>query len=313
METRANYVAVGAFVLLVLAGIFVATLWLARVQFQTEYKYYETHVAGPVTGLASGALVRLNGIEVGRVTRIELDAKDPQLVKLILQVRNAVEIRTDAMASLETVGLTGVSYVEISGGTLSSPPLVAAEGQQFPTIASRPSSLQQVFNNAPELLARLLMISDRIAAVLDEKNRNAIAETLGNLRDTTSVFGRRTHDIDELIADSGQTMHNLAAASASLQGILSKFGGTADKADRLVVAANDAVEHATKLASDLDAVVLSAKPGLRDLTTNGVAQVNELLGDARRLIASLNRVSTALERDPDRFLFGPHREGYTPK
>ena len=101
METRANYVAVGAFVLAVLAGVFVATLWLARVQFETEYKTYETHVAGPVTGLGSGALVRLNGIEVGRVTRIELDPKDPQLVRLILLVRNTVEIRTDAVASIE--------------------------------------------------------------------------------------------------------------------------------------------------------------------------------------------------------------------
>jgi phospholipid/cholesterol/gamma-HCH transport system substrate-binding protein len=81
--------------------------------------------------------VRLNGIEIGRVTRIELDPKDPQLVRLILQVRNTVEIRTDAVASIETLGLTGASYVEISGGTLGSPPLVVVEGQQYPTITFR--------------------------------------------------------------------------------------------------------------------------------------------------------------------------------
>ena len=98
-------------------------------------------VLGPVTGLGSGALVRLNGIEIGRVTGIEMDPQDPQLVRVILQVRNAVEIRTDAVASLETIGLTGVSYIEISGGTLNSPALVVAEGQQYPTIRSRPSSL----------------------------------------------------------------------------------------------------------------------------------------------------------------------------
>src|SRR5271169_1192574 len=136
MESRANYVAVGAFVLLVLAGIFVAALWLARVQFQTAYKYYETDVEGPVTGLGLGALVRLNGIEVGRVTRIEQDPKDPQLVRLIMEVRNTVEIRADSVASLETLGLTGVSYVEISGGMLNTPPLAAAPGQESPTIAS---------------------------------------------------------------------------------------------------------------------------------------------------------------------------------
>jgi phospholipid/cholesterol/gamma-HCH transport system substrate-binding protein len=314
METRANYVAVGAFVLTLLAGLFIAVLWLARVQFQTEYKYYETHVAGPVTGLASGALVRLNGIEVGRVTGIELDPKDPQLVRLILQVRNTVEIRTDAVASLETLGLTGLSYVEISGGTLSSPPLVAAKGQQYPTIPSRPSSLQEVFNSAPELLTRLLVISNRTASLLDDKNREALAGALSNLRDITAVFARRTQDIDQLITDSGQTMHNLAIASASLQSMSGKLDRASDGANRLVVGANGAVDQIAKAGADLDAVILSAKPGVLDLTGNGVDQLNELLSDAHHLIANLSRVSTALERDPSRFLFGSRREGgYTPK
>lgn len=291
MEPRANYVAVGAFVLVVLAGILVAFLWLARVQFHTEYRYFETHVAGSVSGLGDGAPVRLNGIEIGRVARIELDPKDPMLVTLILQVRKAIEIHADAVASLETQGLTGVSYVEISGGTLGSPPLIAAAGQRYPNIASRPSSLQRVFN-APELLARLLIIADRLEAVLDEQNRGAIAQTLINIRDTTAVFDRRSKDIDQIIVDGGQTMHNLADASATLKVLVANLDRTSAKADRLVTSANGTFDHATKLAGDLDAVVRADGPGLHDLTTNGTAQLDALLAEARRLVASLNRVST---------------------
>jgi phospholipid/cholesterol/gamma-HCH transport system substrate-binding protein len=313
VETRANYVAVGAFVLVVLAGILVATLWLARVQFQTEYTNYETDVAGPVTGLGSGALVRLNGIEVGRVIRMELDPKNPQLVRLILQVRTAVEIRADAVASLETLGLTGVSYVEISGGTVNSPQLEVAPGQQYPTIASRPSSLQQVFNNAPELVARLVVIADRVASVLDEKNRQALGDTLANIRDTTAVLKDHRQDISKLIDDADHTMQNLATASDSLQDMLAKLDRTSDKVDGLVVETDSAVRQAAKLVSDLDAVVASNRPGLHELTTNGVNQLNQLLIDARHLVASLDRVSTQLERDPSRFLFGEHRGGYTPR
>lgn len=313
MEPRANYVAVGAFVLIVLAGIFVAGLWLARVQFQTAYKYYETDVPGPVTGLGVGALVRLNGIEVGRVTRIEQDPRNPELVRVILEVRNSVEVRADSVASLESLGLTGVEYVEISGGTINSPQLVAASGQEYPIIASRESSLQRVFNNAPELLARLLVITDRISSLLDEKNRQAITDTLANVRDTTADFKNHTRDIDQLIADGGKTMHNLAAASTSLEDMASKLDRTSDKADRLATAANDAIHQAIKLATDLDGIVLAAKPGVRDLTTNDFDQLSALLADARRLIISLDRVSAELERDPGGFLFGERRTGYTPK
>ena len=313
MEPRANYVAVGAFVLIVLAGIFVAGLWLARVQFQTAYNHYETDVPGPVTGLAGGALVRLNGIEVGRVTRIEQDPSNPELVRVIMEVRNRVEIRADSVASVETLGLTGVEYVEISGGTLNSPRLVATAGQEYPIIASTQSSLQRVFNNAPELLARLLVITDRISSVLDEKNRQAIADSLANVRDTTAAFKGHAGDLGQLITDGGKAMHNLADASASLEDMASKLDRTSDKADRLVAGANDAIHQATKLATDLDSIVLAAKPGVRELTTNDFDQLSALLSDARHLIASLDRVSDQLERDPSGFLFGERRAGYTPR
>ena len=294
-------------------GILVATLWLARVQFETQYQYFETHVAGPVSGLGTGALVRLNGIEVGRVARIGLDPKDPRLVTLLLQVRDTIEIHADSVASIETQGLTGVSYVEISGGTLGSPVLTTAAGQAYPQIASRPSSLQEVFDNAPQLVARLLVIADRVESVLDDKNRAAIAQTLDNIRDTTAVFDRRSKDIDQLIVDAGETMHNLADASATLKASLANLDRTSGNADRLIATANTTFEHATKLASDLDAVVQASRPGLRDLTTNARHNWTSLLSDARRLLASLNRVSTGLERDPSRLLLGDRHEGYQPK
>jgi phospholipid/cholesterol/gamma-HCH transport system substrate-binding protein len=313
MEARANYVAVGAFVLVVLALILVGSLWFARVQFATEYQYIETSVAGPVSGLSPGAAVRLNGIEAGRVAKIELDPKDPRRVTVLLQVRSTFPIHADSVASIESQGLTGVSYVEISGGTLSAPPPVAVADQRYPRISSRPSSLQEVFNNAPELVGRLLIIGDRLGSLLDDKNRATISQTLDNIRDTTGVLAGRSKDIDQLITNGGITLQNLADASTSLKVVAANLERSSDKGDQLIASARDAFDHATKLASDLDALVQAARPGLRELTTNGTAQLNELLADARRLVTSLNRVSTGLERDPSRLLLGDRREGYKPK
>ena len=313
MEARANYVAVGAFVLVVLALILVGSLWFARVQFATEYQYIETSVAGPVSGLSTGAAVRLNGIEVGRVAKIELDPNDPRLVTVLLQVRSTIPIHADSVASIESQGLTGVSYVEISGGTLNAPPPIAVAGQRYPRIASRPSSLQEVFNNAPELVGRLLIIGDRLGSLLDDKNRATISQTLDNIRDTTGVLAGRSKDIDQMITNGGITLQNLADASTSLKVVAANLERSSDKGDQLIASARDAFDHATKLASDLDALVQAARPGLRELTTNGTAQLNELLADARRLVTSLNRVSTGLERDPSRLLLGDRREGYKPK
>ena len=142
METKANYVAVGAFVLICVVGVVVTLLWLAGVQYSQEYQYYQTSFKGPVTGLGNGTTVKYNGIDVGRVTDLKFDPNDPQKVIAMLQVKPSLGIRQDSEASIESQGLTGGSYVEISGGTKKSDLLVPSAPGQIPFIKSslRPCS-----------------------------------------------------------------------------------------------------------------------------------------------------------------------------
>jgi phospholipid/cholesterol/gamma-HCH transport system substrate-binding protein len=313
METRANYVAVGAFVLIMLAGIFVAMIWLLRVQFGAQYAYFETHFEGPVTGLGKGAATRLNGIEVGRVRDIEFDPDDPKLVVVILELRAGLTIHSDAVASLETQGLTGVSYVEITGGTKESPPLTAKEGERYPIIASKPSSFQAVINDAPEVVAKLLVISDRLADMLNDSNRQAIADTLNNVRDTTAVFARRAKELDQLIEDLSTIGHSLTGAADSLQDALGKADRDVDKVDAILGSVHDTAKKLNQMTGDVDAIIEAGKPQLKEFATTGVAQFTQLLSEARTLVANLSRVSAQLERDPTRFLFGDRRQGFNPK
>jgi phospholipid/cholesterol/gamma-HCH transport system substrate-binding protein len=313
MESRANYVATGAFVLLVLAGIVVAAVWLSGAKLNTPYAFYGTHVSDSVSGLDAGAPVRLNGINVGRVDSIRQDPDNPDDVILLLQIRPDAIIRADSVASLELQGLTGGRYVEISGGTLASPRLTANAGGAYPTIASRPSSLNALFNNAPELMEHLNVIAARLEAVLDDRNRRAISETLSNVSDLTARLDQRSRDLDRLLADGGATLQNLARASATVNVLLEHFQGTSTDVDRLIASANLTFVQATKLARDLDDVVRTSRPGLRELTTTVPGRLDELLAMASRLTASLDRVSAELERNPSSILFGTRQEGYRPK
>src|SRR6201992_97048 len=121
METKANYVAVGAFVLACVIGLVVTVLWLAGVQYAQEYAYYQATFKGPVTGLGKGTVTRFNGIDVGRITDLVFDPNDPQSVIVTLQVQPNLNIREDSVATIDSQGLTGGSFVEISGGTVHSP------------------------------------------------------------------------------------------------------------------------------------------------------------------------------------------------
>ncbi len=289
METKANYVAVGAFVLACVIGLVVTILWLAGVQYSQEYAYYQAHFKGPVTGLGKGTLTRYNGIEVGRITNLEFDPSDPQSVIVTMQVQPNLNIRNDSVASIESQGLTGGTYVEISGGTTNAPLLVTQDDQQYPVIHTKPSTFAQLEQSAPEVVAKLNIAASRLNDLLNDDNRRAIAHVLANLDETTQVIARRSADIDATITNANKAVANLDQASQDFKPTLEHVDLT--------------VQKYGKVADDADAFI----------NGDGLAQLSDLIGESRRLVANLTQLSDQLNRQPTGLLFGDRRKGYEPK
>ena len=164
METKANYVAVGAFVLACVIGLVVTMLWLAGAQYSQEYAYYQAYFKGSVTGLGKGTVTRYNGIDVGRITDLKFDPADPQRVIVTLQVQPNLNIREDSVASIDSQGLTGGSFVEIAGGTASSPLLDSSwdsssrRRSSSATYASAPAPVTASMRRTPEATPASLTI-----------------------------------------------------------------------------------------------------------------------------------------------------------
>ncbi|HWX89413.1 MAG TPA: MlaD family protein [Rhizomicrobium sp.] len=289
METKANYVAVGAFVLACVIGLVVTIMWLAGVQYSQEYAYYQASFKGSVTGLGKGTVTRYNGIEVGRVTNLEFDPADPQRVIVTMQVQPNLNIREDSIASIDSQGFTGASFVEISGGTASAPLLVAKDDQRYPIIHTKQSTFAQLEQSAPEVVAKLNVAASRINDLLNDDNRRAIAHVLANLDETTQVIARRSADMDATIANANKAMANLSDATNNLRPTLSHVDLT--------------VEKYGKVADDADAFI----------NGDGLAQLSDLIGEMRRLVANLTQASDQLSRQPTKLLFGDRRKGYEPK
>ena len=242
-----------------------------------------------MTALGNGTVSRYNGIEVARITSLEFDPHDPQRVIVTLQVRPNLNIREDSVASIDSQGITGASFVEISGGTANAPLLVAKEGQRYPIIRTKQSSFAQLAQSAPEVVAKLSEVATRLNDLLNDDNRRAISRVLANLDETTQVIARRSADIDATIANANKAMANLTEASNNLRPTLQqvdltvrKYGEVADNANAFV-------------------------------TGDGLAQVSVLIGEMRRLVGNLDQFSEQLNRQPTKLLFGDRHKGYEPK
>ena len=80
MERDANYALVGLSTLILVLGIAIFGVWLARISFNRDYALYDIIFQGPINGLSQGGEVRFNGIKVGEVTKIELYKPNPKNV-----------------------------------------------------------------------------------------------------------------------------------------------------------------------------------------------------------------------------------------
>jgi len=303
METRAHYVAVGAFVLLMITVAFIAVLWLARAQLTTQYATYDIYFTGTVSGLREGAVVEYNGVPAGRVKEIRIDPSNVEQIRVTVEIETNVVIKQDAAANLETNILSGVSYVQIAGGTQDAPILAAERGSRYPVIRSRRSRLASVTARLPQIMAKLDETVDHLNELLGEDNRRAIGETLANLRTLSADLAA---DAKPALLAATSLLRNLDQSYSEPGGLREGLTGGIADFDKLAKSLNENSHQLQQALQD-------ARPGVRTFSQRTLADVGELVAEARQLISGVSRLVAGIDRDPSRVLFGDRRKGYQPQ
>jgi phospholipid/cholesterol/gamma-HCH transport system substrate-binding protein len=314
METRAHYVAVGAFVLAIIVLGFVAVLSLGRVEFAQELKRYYIFFKGSVTGLSKGAFVQYNGITVGRVVDVRVDPDDLEKIQVTVEIdTNLVNIKTDARAFVDTNLLSGVATIQIRGGTREARNLEPEPGHRYPVIASGSSVLQRVTETGPQLLDRLMVTVDNLNAVLSEQNRKAVSDSLQNVRTITEAFVAPSQEVNELVANANAAVIGLKSLLDHVDESYASRGGLRDEALKALTDFDRLARNLTDTNRQLQLVLQENRPGLQVFTQSTLTQVSNLVSDMQRFIGGLSRFLSSVERDPARLLFGERREGYRPQ
>ena len=293
METRANYVLVGSIVLVVLAALVVLVLWLARTEFNRNADIYYTYFTGSVAGLQGGNPVRYRGVPVGTVGAVEIDPTNIERIRVTLNLNPGTPIKVDSVASLELAGITGGSYVEITGGTQSSPALTAPD-DRIPVIQSRNSTLASLEEDAPKLIGKLIELADRANDALSPENVKAISETIDNLRSLTANLRAVTPQVQDAVKNMNTVLNDIHTDLPRLSQTFEADGK----------AVRETVEELHKTTSEVEAMLAENRGPLREFTGTGLYQLTALATQLRSLTDTLQRVGDRLDQDPQRYLFG---------
>lgn len=232
METKANYLMIGGFVLGALAFAFVFIFWITN--FAGGGKRYLIVFEGSVAGLTSGSSVSFNGIKIGEVQTFALDPTDGRKVQVVVGLNEDTPVRENSRAKITSFGLTGGKGVEITPGTPDSPLLVATDEDPIPTIQAARGATGGLFDAAPAALdsanAFLRRLDDLVAA-----NEDAINSTMTNVDEFTTMLNSKDEEISQTIKEL-----NEGAKAFS--------------------------ELGTKLDSNVDVLTQQAKQGMQDFS-----------------------------------------------
>jgi len=309
METRANYVLIGAFVFLAAGALALFTLWIAGNPFSRSYKDFDVVFSGPVNGLSEGGEVRFNGIKVGEVTTLRLDRVDPNRVIAHIRVEAQTPVRTNSIAQLNFQGITGVTFIQILAGDPNAPLLLPVDGET-PQIPTSRTLVDELFQGGQDLLGVSGDTIKKINEALDEQNLAHLTSTLANLDRAMAKIAKDDGIIDEATralagintavasldsaaksVDEAATNFNrdFATLSADASTVLKKLDPTLDEARSAIASVNTTVQ-------DINANVSPA-------ATRALRQVGNTAADFQAMMTRLQALLAQIEQDPSRFVY----------
>lgn len=322
MEPRANHVLIGAFtvagfILLVLGG-----LWSARWATDQAWQHVEVHFLQPVSGLSVGSTVQYNGIRMGSVRDLHLSPVNPGRVIAVLRLDSEAPLREDTTARLSVSGLTGVSTIQLRGGSADSPPLQAEEGQQRPVIIAEESPLQRLIDTSEDIAGTASEVMLRILDFLNEDNAQRVATTLDNIDAFTRSLGGESDRLGEIVRNLHQGSEAIGPLIAEMRTMVADVTEVLERMEPVLVETFPAAGREMRRAmSDLaeasrriDRMVARNETAVAGFGDEVLTPLGPAVQELRQLIDELSEMTERIDRDPAGFLLGGEQpEEYQPQ
>jgi phospholipid/cholesterol/gamma-HCH transport system substrate-binding protein len=295
METRAHHVIIGAFAIGVFLLALGFVLWLSKSSIDREFEVYDIVFNEAVTGLSKGGLVQYNGIKVGEVTQLSLAQDDPRKVIARIRVDANTPVKEDTRAKLGLMGVTGVAFIQLSGGSPESPALRPTRQNPVPIIQSEESALSKLLASGSDIVTSVNDILLRATDILSTENVDRVSQTLAHLEAITGTVDAQR---DEL----GAALHQLADATGELKKTLTTLDMMAtttndlmnNNAREVLEATNRALESVDKVANSTNGLIGDNRAAISAFSDQGLRQLGPTIVELRETLRSLRQLSDRL-------------------
>jgi phospholipid/cholesterol/gamma-HCH transport system substrate-binding protein len=304
MEAKREQALVGLFVL-VAGGLLIVTLVLLSGALTTGDTTFHTFFKN-AGGLQPGSEVRYaGGPPIGRVRKVQVDPKDSTRMQVDFAIHPDIPVKTDSMAEITSNSPLGENYLGIKPGTLGASrapagyTLQSKEPVSFSDIADKINALaptaQELIVNLNDRVVELKVTLNRVNDLLNDRNRENVAESLANVRGMLQEDRPLVHS----------SLEHVNTASAKLGPLIDDFKKTSEQAnvtlDRIDSMIKENRPDVRSAVKNLRASLIKANSILSQLdntVANNSENLDEIIDNLRRITENMTAFTETIREKP---------------
>lgn len=311
MESKVNYTVVGVFVLFFSAALIAFAFWLGKYNDdESKYRRYKIYITESVAGLAPEASVKFHGVDVGMVESIRINPLNSEEVELLLKIRQETPVKIDSTATLKFFGVTGLAFIEISGGAKNTP-LLPTSADNPGVIPTTSSLIKRIDESLSQVATTLTETLQHIDQIFSDKNNDNVSETLENLKFLSRKITAYQDEIDLLLKNTIETQKNLDRTMAKVSDSADSVNTSAntfkivmrDNMAPTLKSLKETSLHSHALIQKIDQSIDRGDYNLQSIASPATTELGELLEQTRTLSAEMERTLKTLRESPSDILF----------
>jgi len=284
MDTKINFFKIGVFVSSLFILLVIAIFWLGKYGIQDKkYDEYSIFFMESVSGLSIGSAIKYMGFEVGNVSEIKINPTNSEEIQIDIQIQKGTPIKEDNYAILGNLGITGLKYIELKGGSNSSK-LLSANEDGIKVIKSKTSALTSFVDSTDDITKEVMILLTQMKKVLNDENVSNLSSLLSkseksmeNLQQFSSYLVKNEKKIDEVMR--------------SINEMTSKGGKSFDS---MKTTAN----NFTNLSKELQTQINSGAYNIKDITQESFDNLNSVLYSLENSLVQIQNLINTISESP---------------
>ena len=307
MESKANYTLVGIFVMVFSLALLGFVFWLGKYASNSqEFDLYKTYLIESVSGLYPESPVKFMGLEVGTVNHIQIDPTNSERIEVTLKILKKTPIKEDCYAVLGSQGLTGLSFVELKGGSNGSPLL--KKGDEIPIISSQKSLLTLLSTNASDITQKLDVLLTKATVILDTKNIEHVEKILNNFQHFSQLLHDHKKDFGLLIEGAKTLESTSIKAFETFSDEIKHMRTAADNANELIDSLKTISSKGDFLVMSLQESINRGDFNVKEITNESTSKAADVLDEMKILTIETQNLIKHLNQNPSDILFSSERK-----